>query len=160
MKRLKRLATAVLMGVALTIGTVVPANAEVVTNISVPINVLVFVPCANGGAGELVSLSGNLHVLVTVTEDEAGGFHLSASNNPQGISGTGLTTGANYRGTGVTRQELNLTNGASEVTFVNNFRIIGQGTGNNFLVHQTVHLTVNANGEVTADVVIDSVDCK
>jgi hypothetical protein len=35
-------------------------------------------------------------------------------------------------------------------TFVNNFRIIGDGTGNNLLVHSTFHITVNAAGVLTA----------
>jgi hypothetical protein len=43
---------------------------------------------------------------------------------------------------------------------VNNFRIIGQGTGNNFLVHETFHITVNADGTMTASVDNFSVDCK
>jgi len=43
---------------------------------------------------------------------------------------------------------------------VNNFRIIGQGPGNNFLVHETFHFTINANGNVTAFVDHFSVDCK
>ena len=34
-------------------------------------------------------------------------------------------------------------------TFVNNFRWIGPGRGNNFLSHQTFHVTVNANGVTT-----------
>src|SRR5215467_3765370 len=45
-------------------------------------------------------------------------------------------------------------------TLVNNFRIIGQGTGNNFLVHETFHITVNADGTMTAFVDNFSVDCK
>jgi hypothetical protein len=43
---------------------------------------------------------------------------------------------------------------------VNNFRLIGQGSGNNLQVHQNVHITINANGTVTATVDNTSVDCK
>ena len=43
---------------------------------------------------------------------------------------------------------------------MNNFRIIGQGPGNNFLVHETFHVTINANGVVTATVDNFSVECK
>jgi hypothetical protein len=32
---------------------------------------------------------------------------------------------------------------------VNNFRIIGQGPGNNYLVHETEHIIFNANGTLT-----------
>ena len=44
--------------------------------------------------------------------------------------------------------------------YVNNFRIIGQGTGNNFLVHEIVHLTINANGTATNYVDNFSIECK
>ncbi len=70
---------------------------------------------------------------------------------PQGISGVGLDTGDKYQGAGVTQDHFkgSFNNGQFNQTFVNNFRIIGQGPGNNFLVHENFRLTINANGEVT-----------
>lgn len=124
-----------------------------------PIDIVVFVPCAAGGAGELVELSGDLHALFHVTLDGSGGFHAKSHFQPQGVSGTGLTTGDKYQGTGVTQDQFNGKVGF-EFTFVNNFRIIGQGPGNNFLVHENFHVTVNANGEVTAFVDNFRVECK
>jgi hypothetical protein len=53
-----------------------------------------------------------------------------------------------------------LTNGQFNQTFVNNFRIIGQGPGNNFVLHENFHLTINANGEVTTVHDNFSADCK
>ena len=41
-----------------------------------------------------------------------------------------------------------------ETSFVNNFKIIGPGPGNNLLIHENFHMTVNADGTVT--VVIDN----
>jgi hypothetical protein len=136
-----------------------PTRAENVMNVSVPTNIFVFIPCANGGAGEVVSLSGNLHVLLNITNDNAGGFHFKDHAQPQGISGVGLITGDKYQATGVTQFESNAKVG-QEFTFINNFRIIGQGPGNNFLVHETMHITINANGTVTASFDHFSVDCK
>jgi hypothetical protein len=143
---------------ALALG-VQAAQSEVVVNESIPIAITVFVPCADGGAGELVALEGDLHVLLTITENDN---HLSikAHSQPQGISGTGLTTGDSYQGTGVTQDHFTTGLGAEAFTFVNNFRIIGQGPGNNFLVHQTFHVTINANGEITATVDNFSAECK
>lgn len=123
------------------------------------IDIVVFVPCANGGAGEEVELTGNLHDLFHVTFTPSGGFRLSVVDNPQGISGTGFTTGAKYQGTGITRDNFGGRVG-SEETFVNNFRIIGQGPGNNFLVHENLHITVNANGTLTVFRDNFSVECK
>jgi len=123
------------------------------------IDIVVFVPCANGGAGEEVELTGNLHDLFHVTFTPSGGFRLSVVDNPQGITGTGFTTGAKYQGTGITRDNFGGRVG-SEETFVNNFRIIGQGPGNNFLVHENLHITVNANGTLTVFRDNFSVECK
>src|SRR5512135_867937 len=109
------------------------ATASTVSQ-SFPISISVFVPCANGGAGEVVNLSGDLHDLFHITYDGQGGVHVKVQDNPQGISGVGLTTGDKYQGTGVTETEFNVKVG-EEYTSVNNFRIIGQGPGNNFLVH-------------------------
>jgi hypothetical protein len=47
-----------------------------------------------------------------------------------------------------------------EYTYVNNFRIIGQGPGNNYLIHNNFHYTINANGELTAWVDNFSAECK
>jgi hypothetical protein len=110
-----------------------------------PIDLTFFVPCANGGLGELVALSGQLHDVFHLTLDGRGGFHVKTHSNPQGVSGVGLTTGTRYRGTGVTQERFNVKIGERN-TFINNFRIVGRGPGNNFLVHENVHLTINANG--------------
>lgn len=149
-------------GVALlAVASVAPAWGAVVINQSDEINLSVFVPCANGGAGEVVELSGPLHTLVTFRFNghQVGG---KGHFQPQGLSGTGLTTGDSYRGVGVTQSIFSgsLENGKFTETFVNNFRIIGQGRGNNFAVHENFHLTINANGEVTTFRDNFSADCK
>ena len=154
------LLVAVLLLVTLLSPTPALAAAETFTvSQSFPIEVLVFVPCANGGAGEEVLLTGNLHDVFHVTFTSSGSFRLSFSDNPQGVSGFGFSTGDKYQGTGITRDNFGGRVGFEE-TFVNNFRIIGQGPGNNFLVHENFHITVNANGTVTAIHDNFSVECK
>ena len=146
--------------VAMTI-MAVQANAAVQVNTTTDISLQVFVPCAAGGAGEIVDLSGPLHVLLSFTIN---GNNLSGVQHfqPQGISGTGETTGAKYQATGVTSTsvQLSLQNGQASETFINRFDIIGQGPGNNFRVHETAHITFNANGTVTANFDDFSVECK
>jgi hypothetical protein len=114
-----------------------------------PIDIIIFVPCANGGIGEVVELSGTLHDVFHVTGDGNGGFHVKTHDSPQGISGAGLTTGMKYNATGVTQEEFGIKVGQHD-TFINNFRLIGQGAGNNLLVHDNFHISVNANGVVTS----------
>jgi hypothetical protein len=137
-----------------------PGSNSFSSSVVVPINLGVFVPCAVGGAGELVLLSGNLHSLFHFTDDGAGGFHVMSENNPQGVSGTGSISGDKYQATGVTLSHFNTSGLPFNQTYVNNFRIIGQGDDNNYLVHQTYHITVNARGQLTALVDNFSVECR
>jgi len=138
-----------------------PANAAIEVNQSVPITLFVFVPCAAGGAGEIVDLSGSLHVLVTLTIT-GNNFSEVLHFQPQGVSGTGETTGAQYQATGLTETTLtgSFQNGQANTTFVNRFDIIGQGPGNNFTVHETAHITTNANGTLTVNFDNFGVECK
>ena len=135
-------------------------HSAVTVNVIEPFSLDVFVPCANNGAGELVRLEGQLHVLVTFTIN---GKNVSGKQHfqPQGVVGTGLTTGDKYQATGVTQSQFkgSLQNGQYNETFVNNFRIIGQGPGNNYQVHENTHLSINANGDVSADHSNFEVDC-
>ena len=153
------LGTGILAGLA----AVTPAEAAVVTNTSVPFTgFTVFVPCANGGAGELiVGVGGELHILVTLTVN---GNNISGKEHAQPQAGTlvGSTTGDTYHATGVTQNHFKFSgqNGQSSGTFVNNFRLIGPGTGNNLLVHETFHITVNANGDTTVIHDSFSVECR
>src|SRR5262245_57664340 len=116
------------------------AQALTITiNDFVPFALVAFVPCANGGAGELVLVQGTLHLQdhITINDNRA---NIKTHAQPQGADGVGLTTGDTYNAVGVTQEQdsIPITNGAFEFTFVNNFRIIGQANGNYLLVHQTV----------------------
>ena len=163
-RRRLRLVVLSVVTVVLSLMLAIPVQARastVTTSTKSPLSLTVFVPCAVGGAGERVALSGTLHDLSHVTFDGRGGFHLDVHDNPQAVSGVGLTTGDKYQGTGVTRSDTQGTAGGTSVfTFVNNFRIIGSGPGNNFLVHDNIHVTVNPNGTVTSFHNNFSITCK
>jgi len=150
-------AFAVAAGLAMTLGV---ADAAVTVNESNDIFLSVFVPCAAGGAGEIVDLSGQLHTLITFTIN---GNKVSGKQHfqPQGLSGVGETTGLKYQGTGVTQTSFtaSLQNGQANNTFINRFDIIGQGPDNSFSVHETAHITFNANGDVTVFFDNFKVDC-
>ena len=106
-----------------------------------------------------MELSGSLHILFTTMIDDQGGFHTKFQNQPQGVSGTGFTTGDKYQATGETSGTFNGKVGF-EQTFVNNFKVVGQGPGNNFMIHETFHITVNANGTLTVFLDKTSIECK
>ena len=130
------------------------------TSLSIPIDLLVFVPCANGGAGELIEVSGPLHIVSQLTVSASGNFSDYFHFQPQGISGTGFVTGAKYQGTGITQNRDNFNGLPFSSSFINNFYMIGQGPGNNFKVHQTFHFTIDANGVLTPSVDNFFVTCK
>jgi hypothetical protein len=113
--------------------------------------------------GEAIHLSGTLLAMFSFTESSGGsggnvqiGFHF----NPQGITGVGLTSGATYHATGETLGTTTIkANGGISDTFVNNFKIIGEGSAPNFLQTDIIHLTVNAKGVVTATVEKSMIRC-
>jgi hypothetical protein len=114
------------------------------------------------GCGDVISVTGTLHVLTHVTIDAAGGIAIKVHFQPQGATGVGLISNEAYQATGVTQQTIT-DNGPGpqfELTFINNFRMISNGPTPNFDVHQTIHVTVNNNGEVTAVVDNESVECR
>jgi hypothetical protein len=129
-------------------------------SISFPFDMTVWIPCALDGAGEAVYLTGALHSVWHWGEDESGGWHATSHFQPQGLSGIGQTSGDTYQGTGVTRWSTNFNVFPYNDTYVNNYRMIGQGPGNNFTVHETYHITINANGELTAEVANFRVACQ
>ena len=129
-------------------------------NVMSVISLTRFVPCANGGAGEDVFLSGAFHGMFHVTLNGRGGAHVVVVHNPQGISGIGLTTGATYQGVGASPQDISNVRVGEEHTSVVNMRIIGQGPGNNFTIHDNVHTTILADGTVTSFHDNISVQCR
>src|SRR6187551_265674 len=89
---------------SLGVSTRASAQASVITtNEQVPLALTVFIPCVP----ENVTVTGTLHIVSHTTVNPDGSFHIVSHFNPQGVSGTGDVTGAQYRGTGVTQTTIN-----------------------------------------------------
>ena len=161
---MQRILLVLAMGAFATLATATAARAAIVTNTSIPFTgFTAFVPCANGGAGEvIVGVGGELHILAVVTAVSGNAVFLKGLAQPQGATAVGSDTGDIYHATGVTQNEFSfsLQNGQRSVTFVNNFRMIAPGPGNNFLVHESFHMTVTANGDTTVEHDNFSIECK
>jgi hypothetical protein len=99
--------------------------------------------------GEPIELVGTLHEVFATVENPAGGVLVTRSINPQGVTGTGLDSGVTYQGTGVTRIVSTVALGTT-TTFVDNFRLISHTSLEDVIVQEVSHLTVDANGDVTA----------
>lgn len=136
------------------------SRAGVTVNTSIPYDGnTVDIPCANDGAGETADFYGPLHMLLTFTQDANGGIHGKFLFQPQGLIAIGEETGDIYRATGETQGNFNATVG-QVTTFINNFKIIGPGPGNNLLIHDIIIVVIDAKGNVTADVEHSTADCK
>jgi hypothetical protein len=127
-----------------------PATAqETRTNRRIPLPPSVEVP----GEGTF-GLSGSLHVSFFVHRDNAGGVHVRAHANAQGVT-VRKPNGAACRGVGAVNLTANVgapKGAATEGTAVANLGLVCPGREPNLRLHANLHLTINANNEVTATV--------
>lgn len=98
-------------------------------------------------SGEPVIFLGEAHVIQQATGNPNGGHsfvHINFSLQGESASGTRYIANEQLNG-------IEVTNGAT--VFQNDGRLnaISQGSEDNLRVHTTIHFTVNANGEVTAE---------
>jgi hypothetical protein len=101
--------------------------------------------------GDVIHISGTLLAIFTETTTPSGGFVVSFHFQPQGINGVDLTTGTKYAATGLTRDiQVVSPSGGSTETFVNQFHIQATGGAESYIVSEVFHITVSANGDVTA----------
>ena len=106
----------------------------------------------NSCTGEFIQLAGTVHILRSATADAAGGFHVRSHINLK-VSGVGETTGAKYEAVQVNNFTFNAQPPFPVTrTFRINVRIIGQGQTGDIMESILLHFTVNANGEVTAEI--------
>jgi hypothetical protein len=122
-----------------------PAYAAVELNEIQPFNdFAVEIPCA----GETITLNGSLHVLLTFTTNNA---RLVGTSHFQPVRLVGVDTeGRTYHAVGITSDQLSasLLNGQFELTFRNNFFIIGTRSAPSYKVHEVFHATVDARGRL------------
>jgi hypothetical protein len=119
-----------------------------------------FIPCVPEIA---IVTDAELHFVYQQTVTEPGRVRLSEHYQPiRNWDGIGTATGTVYQTVGVTRQgtTVDVIDGFPfEQTLVNNFRWIGAGPGNNLQLQTTTHVTIDANGRVTATRVDATATC-
>jgi hypothetical protein len=101
--------------------------------------------------GDTIHLSGQLLVVLTATANSSGGVMFASHLQPQNVTGVDLQTGTKFIGTGLSR-DLNVftSNGTATFTFVNRFHIQATTGAESFDVSETIHVTLLADGTVTA----------
>jgi hypothetical protein len=148
------------VGVVLSL-TAGPSAGAGATVIRVPVDSRLFLPCANGGAGEVVHFTGTILGVSSGTVDGAGGFHARSIEVEQGVRGVGETTGRVYR-----EQFVNLffsTTGAGGFPLVSTeqliYRVNSAGPGVDSRIRIRNHTTINANGDVTVTFDDTTMEC-
>jgi hypothetical protein len=128
---------------------VAAAEAQTVSNTTVSYAYSGWVPCANEGAGELVNGVIDAHILETsTTSDNVDAWKFQFA--PRG-SLVGSVTGDTYRLGGVEHGTyVETQSGRYAATYINRYHLIGPGDGNNLVVRETAHLTLDGD-----DVVVD-----
>ena len=114
-------------------------------------------PCT----GDPISFTGELDSVVHVTIDPAGRLDVIDYTHIVDEVGTDLITGDTYRGVGAVGSEQNLkfSGFPAEYTVKGGQNFVGPGPGNNLVQHEIIHVTVDANGQVTAVVENVYIEC-
>jgi hypothetical protein len=107
--------------------------------------------CGDGNQ-DVVTYGSTLLVVAHFGVDAHGGVHTEVQDTFQGGSGIG-ESGARYVAVATDHTGFNTQVLPFETTFVLTQLLVGEGRAPKFLVHVTIHQTINANGETTADVV-------
>jgi hypothetical protein len=134
-----------------------PAAAENVVNVTIHVPASVQTnPCF---PTDVVNLSGDIHIVITTTADRRGGYHVTNSLNSQ-LSGVSITTGTKYVNSETQDEEWYAAPPFPAIhTHTYDFELISQSGTDNYILHMTMHETVNAQGVPTATVDSFSMDC-
>jgi len=118
-----------------------------------------FIPCANGGAGEDVTLTGTVKIVrQEMYNNQRFTFILHAV--PQGVTGVGLSTGDNFTAIGGSQETVTGTieyGGQYSATYIQQMRFTGQGIS--FIVKYKFHVAVTSNGEISTRIDEEKIEC-
>lgn len=148
-----RLVLALVIALAVVLAShTAPAQAQGIVHkdkTEFPVEWVAWVPCAADGAGELVYATGTFRIVSQLTIDNRGGLHGKYQVFARGLKGVSLTTGDAYQGQYMFQDKFNSWTTYTH-TYGDKLKFTGQGPGNNLAMSFRIHMTVNANGEVTA----------
>ena len=154
----KRISTLIALAAA-SLTVVVSAHAGVTANQHLSIAYAGYVPCANGGSGEL--LTGTIDVNNLASETVNGNHAAWQFLFERRGELVGSITGDTYRLAGVEHGAYTQSLGSehSTLTYVNRYRLVGPGPGNNLIVRETAHITLDAGENVVVQRDDFTVDC-
>jgi hypothetical protein len=134
--------------------TIDPPSFAKISNEKFPISGLLFNSCP---PEELLAFEGSFHVLVT-GETTPTTADLKIHTNTQGIEGIGLTSGDRYSVIQNTKDDFELSaDGSFEEEFDIRFRLIRQGSDDNFWLRVTLRITFPP---FEVEVIREEVECR
>jgi hypothetical protein len=112
----------------------------------------------NCSVSEPVSLNGTVQISYQFTTDTNGVNHftITASNN---LNGLGQTTGTSYVAGDSSDYNVNSSQASAEATVELKSDLVSQGSAPNLTLVQTLHLTVDTTGNISAEVVDNVTQC-
>ena len=148
-------ATALLLTLAV-LPLAAPAWAANVVNVTIKLPAVVYDnPCV----AEPVSLHGTIHILLSVSSDRSGGYHVVNTWNAS-YSGTGLVSGATYTASESKQESWTTSRLPATHTTTTVTKLISKGGAQNAFLHTTLTTTIDANRVPTETVDSQSVACK
>jgi hypothetical protein len=105
---------------------------------------------------------GTIHIVAQLSDPDANNTHTKIHFNTQSVSGVGTVSGERYSISQVSNnlENVHFATGAREFTGETTLNVVSRGGTENFQIHQIVHFTTNANGELTAVVIGGHADCR
>jgi len=159
---LTRLALTLAAAAVLILAAAAPAAADT-QSFRTQSNFSIFVPCANGGLGEVVEGIAKGHDVLGMTTDDAGGQHFHLQSTLQGV-GIGDVTGDTYQFHEdipvFLFDRLNAGAGGSFNASIDaSVAVIGMGSAPNFTMGIRLQVTIDANGVTTMDKTFVNTSC-
>jgi len=149
----------VLSGLALGLaGWLAPGVASASNGAQIQVSDVIGETLVNPCNGETVTITSGTFQIVVHETAIPGGYHLNIDGNARGVKGVSAS-GANYQVPGGFWTTTNATPGAQMSTDVGVFNLVGQAGAPNFRTFGVLHVTVTANGDVTASIDHQTATC-
>jgi hypothetical protein len=126
-----------------------PSAGAVTQNVKIPAEDF---PAANLCNGDQLQLQGTLHFVQQGEPVEgAPRQHVVGHLNSQRLTGIGVPSGQRYNVDFITNNIFNArVDGANVTTIEAMMNVVSLGSGENFQIQTVLHVTINANGDTTA----------
>lgn len=149
--RVRQLAFA-LVAAALAGGVLSSAAAAATTPSTVTGSNTVFIAVTSPCTGEHVEVLQDMRFVAHLSDSEHGNILQVLHLTSAGATATGLTTGDTYQVVDIALFRDDFSSAPFDATLILRQQFIGRGNGDNFVLDWHVHFTVDANGQLHADI--------